>query len=257
MLLERRLQERVGIRLCKHLLAVGGGNPFVDLDARRARHHEGRVGGVPHVLDVDDLEPAHAGTTAAAGEPGRRPPRGLPAGLLRRGSSHFGYPRSRVLESCGAQYRSAASGDRRPAWRWLRPAQVGGRAGPSCRERRAAQRRVWSVLISAWARSRSRDAGSGAGPRIMSPSSCGRAASTSACERAHGDLGVGCRHEHPNQPLERRVAELLSALELPGQKLLDRMPRRQGDRAKLGVPGLDDHRAGGVTRPSRPPRRAA
>ena len=56
-----------------------------------------------------------------------------------------------------------------------------------------------------------------------------------------GDISGGCRGEHPHQPPEGRIAERPTALELAVQELGHSVSGGEHDRAKLGVPCLDDH----------------
>ena len=125
--------------------------------------------------------------------------------------------------------------------------RIAAAASPSSAAARAAMRRGCSVFATSWARCRPRRRSSGAGPRRSSPSP----AFSSVSKRA-GAVRLGPRGDDPDKVAERRIAELSTPLDLLRQEPTDVVPRREADRARVGLEGLDEHPAGRVS--AAPPR---
>src|SRR5258708_3208204 len=60
-------------------------------------------------------------------------------------------------------------------------------------------------------------------------------------ERAHGRRLLGGRDDDRDEMAVGRVAEVTSPHELLGEEARDVVPRGEGDRAGIGLEGLDDH----------------
>ena len=108
-------------------------------------------------------------------------------------------------------------------------------------------RRGCSVFATSWARCRPRSRSSGAGPRSSSSEP-----GLQLRQQAGRTVRFGPRGDDPDEVAERRIAELPAPLDLLRQEPADVVPRREADRARVGLEGLDEHAAGGI--PPAPPR---